>query len=78
MLNFGVGWSEEYPKGELILLITDEETLFWAAIFIPPSGLKIPSSDGAHRSGSLEDLIKKGGDGVDMLLLKRRRRHLRV
>ena len=68
MLNFGVGWSEEYPKGELILLITDEETLSWAAIFIPPSGLKIPPSDGAHRSGSLEDLIKKGGDGVDMLL----------
>jgi hypothetical protein len=68
MLNFGVGWKEEMPKGELILLITDEETLSWAAIFIPPSGLKIPPSDGAHRSGSLEDLIRKGGEGVDMLL----------
>ena len=68
MLNFGVGWTEEMPKGELILLITDEETLSWAAIFIPPSGLKIPPSDGAHRSGATEDLIKAGGEGVDMLL----------
>ena len=79
MLNFGVGWSEEYPKGELILLITDEETLSWAAIFILPSGLEDPPvrrrpslrfTRGSHQEGR--------GDGVDMLLPKRRRRHLRV
>jgi len=68
MLNFGVGWKEEMPKGELILLITDEETLAWPAIFMPPSGLKIPPSDGAHRSGASEDLVKTGGEGVDMFL----------
>ena len=68
MLNFGVGWTEEMPKGELILLITDEETLAWPAIFIPPTGARLPSSDGAHRSGSIDDLVKAHGDGVNELL----------
>ena len=43
--------SPHYRRGETL----------WAAIFIPPSGLKIPRRQTApHRSGSLEDLIKKG------------------
>ena len=68
MLNYGVGWTEESPKGELILLITDNETLAWPAIFIPPSGVRLPASDGAHRSGSLDDLVKARGEGVEALL----------
>jgi hypothetical protein len=68
MLNYGIDWEEESPKAELILLITDEETLAWPAILIPPTGARMPASDGAHRSGSLDDLVKAGGVGVNMLL----------
>jgi hypothetical protein len=68
MLNFGVGWTEEMPKGELILLVTDSETLAWAAIFAPPAGVKMPTSDGGHRSGSLEDLVKTNVEGLNALL----------
>jgi hypothetical protein len=68
MLNYGIGWTEEMPKAELILLITDNETLAWPAILIPPTGVRMPASDGAHRSGSLEDLVKARGDGIDVLL----------
>ena len=68
MLNYGVGWTEEMPKAELILLVTDNETLAWPAILIPPTGAKMPASDGAHRSGSLDDLVKARGEGVDVLL----------
>jgi DNA-sulfur modification-associated len=68
MLNYGVGWTEESPKAELILLVTDNETLAWPAIFIPPTGARLPASDGAHRSGSLDDLVKARGEGIDVLL----------
>jgi len=68
MLNYGIGWTEEMLKAELIILVTDYETLAWPAIFIPPAGAKMPASDGAHRSGSVEDLVKAGGEGVDTLL----------
>lgn len=68
MLNFGVGWTEEMPKGELIILVTDNETLAWPAIFVPPTGARMPASDGAHRSGSLADFIKSRPEGIDTLL----------
>lgn len=68
MLNYGIGWTEEMPKAELILLVTDKETLAWPAVLIPPTGGKMPASDGAHRSGSIDDLIKLGGEGLNALL----------
>jgi hypothetical protein len=68
MLNCGIGWTEEMPKAELILLVTDNESLAWPAVFIPPAGAKMPASDGAHRSGSVDDLVKAGGEGIQHLL----------
>jgi hypothetical protein len=50
------------------MLITDNETLAWPAILIPPTGIRMPASDGAHRSGSIDDLVKARGDGIDALL----------
>ncbi len=57
MLNFGAGWSEEAPKGKLTLLVSDEETLVWPAIFEPPSNARLKVADGAHRTNSGRELL---------------------
>jgi hypothetical protein len=57
MLNYGAGWTEEAPKGKLTLLVTDEETLVWPAIFEPPSDVRLKVADGAHRTNSARELL---------------------
>jgi hypothetical protein len=56
-LNFGAGWTEESPKGKLTLLVSDEETLAWPAIFEPPAGKRLSVADGAHRTNSARELL---------------------
>lgn len=70
MLNFGAGWSEEAPKGKLTLLVTDEETLVWPAIFEPPSNARLKVADGAHRTNSARELLDalKEAEAADALL----------
>lgn len=71
MLNYGVGWTEDMPKARLRLLVTDEETLSWAATFEPPANHKMPSTDGGHRTGSIKDLVEVPRErpvGLDAML----------
>jgi hypothetical protein len=70
MVNYGSEWNEGMPKARLILLAADEETLSWPAIFVPPSGVKMPPTDGAHRTASLAEMIEHNGDpdGIRALL----------
>lgn len=68
MLNYGVGWTDDRPMARLTLLVTDDETLSWPAIFEPPSGHKMPSTDGAHRTGSLKELVERKPEGLDALM----------
>jgi hypothetical protein len=57
MLNFGAKWNEESPKARLTLLVTDEETFAWPAIFEPPAGKRLSVTDGAHRTSTLRELL---------------------
>jgi hypothetical protein len=59
MLNYGSAWDEGMPKAKLTLLATDPETLAWPAVFETATGTKMPVTDGAHRTGSLIELIAK-------------------
>ena len=68
IVNYGVGRTADMPRAKLILLVTDSETLAWPAIFSPPTGVKMPPTDGAHRTGSVEDLIRQRPPGVEELL----------
>jgi hypothetical protein len=68
MLNFGINWGESLPKGRLTLLVNDSEALVWPAVFEPPAGMKLPATDGAHRSVSLQEMVDGNAVGIDELL----------
>lgn len=68
MLNYGSKWTDDRPMARLTLLVTDEETLTWPAIFEPPSGMQLPSTDGGHRTGSLKDVIARKPEGLAALM----------
>lgn len=59
MVNFGANWSEGSPKAKLTLLVSKAETLAWPAVFEPPTGVRLSITDGAHRTGGLEELVHK-------------------
>lgn len=69
MINFGSEWSEEKPQAKLTILATDTEALCWPAVF-EPSGEKMPSTDGAHRTQTIKDMVDKGAndEGIRALL----------
>jgi hypothetical protein len=69
VLNYGVGWQETMPTARLTILVTDDETLSWPAVFEPPSGVRMPSTDGGHRTGSIQELVMKDQpDGIDTMM----------
>jgi hypothetical protein len=62
MLNYGLHWDENQPKADIIIFAGRRETMAWPAIFSPPSGRKLPVTDGGHRSDEIRKKIA-GGPG---------------
>lgn len=57
--NYGVGMNDDAPDAELILFAEDDEwATTWPALLILPEDSSLETTDGAHRRGELEAILK--------------------
>jgi len=63
LVNYGVGWTEDMPKASLTIFCGAREAMVWPAIFEPPTGEKLPVTDGGHRTDAMATVLNMAAAG---------------